>query len=536
MADTKTADEWKASAAKLDAQIGALERQQTQVQDQLSTLRQQQIRLLGVTRNLPANSPERQQYVALSQQIAQLENQNSQISQQIQTLDTQLQAAERQAGIAQTAPANTTKNTVPANSNPGQNTDPAPVQEPVKPTEPPTDFTADTLELPPGADPDEGPQEGLEEPPVGGDELTVPPGTDAEEEGRQFGLEEPEIIDDSLQLPPGADPDEGPQAGLEEPPLVDDELTVPPGADQEEEGRQPGLAEPPENVDAGVNQARDSDNKPQTFGTTAPKRAPDWRFRIQLARGATYLYKAEQPGILSPLKSTDGVIFPYTPTVSVAYQANYEINDVVHSNFKIYNYRNSSVENISISGDFTAQDTAEANYLLAVIHFFRSVTKMFYGKDQNPARGVPPPLCYITGHGDYAFDFHPVVITNFTMSYPNDVDYITATITDDGNATTGGNVNLPSYVAPSIARPTPLQRLAALAGGTGARLAPGGVPARPSPSKFNKSAETRVPTKLTINLSALPVVTRYNYSNRFSLKDYATGKLMAGTTPGGGIW
>ena len=102
MADTRTADEWKAAAAKLDAQIGELERQQTQVQDQLSTLRQQQVKLLGATRNQPANSPERQQYVALSQQIAQLENQNSQISQQIQTLDTQLQAAERQAGVADT--------------------------------------------------------------------------------------------------------------------------------------------------------------------------------------------------------------------------------------------------------------------------------------------------------------------------------------------------------------------------------------------------------------------------------------------------
>jgi hypothetical protein len=511
MADTKTADEWKAAAAKLDAQIGELERQQTQVQDQLSTLRQQQVKLLGATRNQPANSPERQQYVALSQQIAQLENQNSQISQQIQTLDTQLQAAERQAGVADTAPANTKKNTAPASAEPGSNTDPAPVQEPTKPAEPANvDPASEELTVPPGADPDEGAQQ---------------------------GLEEPEIISNSLELPPGADADEV-QAGLAEPPLIDDELTVPPGADQEEEGRQPGLAEPPENVNAGVVQARNSGNtnNPQPVGVQGIKAAPDWRFRITLGPSANYLYKAQNPGILKPLQGTNGVIFPYTPSINVTYAANYETSDIPHSNFKIYNYRNSSVESISITGDFTAQDTFEANYVLAVIHFFRSVTKMFYGQDSNPARGLPPPLVYLTGHGDYAFDHHPAVIQSFQLTYPNDVDYINATIDDRGQDSLGGNLSLPVYSAPSVATPTPLQRL-------GAKLSPGGYAPRPGgrgpgnpPSKFTQDSVTRVPTKLQIIVTALPVVTRANYSNRFSLKDYATGKLLRGTTPLGGIW
>lgn len=509
MADTKTAEEWKASAAALNAQIDKLQAEQDQVSDKISELTRQQIKLLGITRNAPAGSAERaaanQQYADVSRQIEQLKNQQSQLSQQINNLDAQVQAAERQSGVAETAPANTTKNTPPANPDPGPNTEPKPTEPAVPPAEPEPINTAT-------------------------EELTVPPGTDTEEEGGQAGLEEPEDIDESLGLPPGADPDEGPQTGLEEPPFISDELTVPPGTDTEEEGRQPGLSEP---LEAGVTEARDSGGKNpnQVVETSALKKAPDWRFRIQLASDANYLYKAPgNAGILTPLKGTDGVIFPYAPTINVSYNANYETSDVPHSNFKIYNYRNSSVESISITGDFTAQDTNEANYVLAVIHFFRSVTKMFYGQDQNPVRGTPPPLCYLTGYGDYAFERHPVVITNFTLNYPNDVDYITATIDHEGNASTGGNQQLPIYSAPTIGTPTRLQRL------LGAKLAPGGLKPSPPASSFSQDATTRVPTKISITLNALPVVTRFNYSNRFSLKDYATGKLLMGVNKNGGIW
>ena len=94
----------------------------------------------------------------------------------------------------------------------------------------------------------------------------------------------------------------------------------------------------------------------------------DWRVRLSLASQSNYLYNLpNDAGILAPLKATNGVIFPYTPTVNVTYNANYDPTDVTHSNYKIYQYRNSSVENISLTCYFTAQDTYEANYLLAEI-------------------------------------------------------------------------------------------------------------------------------------------------------------------------
>ncbi len=95
------------------------------------------------------------------------------------------------------------------------------------------------------------------------------------------------------------------------------------------------------------------------------EKAKDWRVRLSLAPSAKYLYKnTGKEGILKPLAATNGVIFPYTPAVSVVYAASYDASELVHSNYKIYNYKNSNVDTVTITGDFTAQDTNEANYLL----------------------------------------------------------------------------------------------------------------------------------------------------------------------------
>lgn len=254
----------------------------------------------------------------------------------------------------------------------------------------------------------------------------------------------------------------------------------------------------------------------------------DWRVRLSLAPGANYLYKAPGvQGILAPLAATDGVIFPYTPNITVGYSAAYDTTSPTHSNYKIYQYTNSSVDSVSITCDFTAQDTFEANYLLAVIHFFRSITKMFYGQDQNPKPGTPPPLVFLYGLGAFQFNAHPLVITNFNYNLPNDVDYIRAAVT-----TTYAGVNKSADTPRGTESSTSSTRL-------GSGILPGGVVAR---TTFNTAPggtvePTYVPTKMQIQIQALPVVTRNQISNAFSLKDYATGKLIEGTKrAGGGIW
>lgn len=259
----------------------------------------------------------------------------------------------------------------------------------------------------------------------------------------------------------------------------------------------------------------------------------DWRVRLSLSPGASYLYKANPAGILAPLQATDGIIFPYTPDISVNYVANYDPTELTHSNYKFYTYRGSAVDTITIGCEFTAQDTAEANYVLAVIHFFRSITKMFYGQDQSPTNGTPPPLCYLSGLGAFQFDAHPLAITNFTYKLPTDVDYIQA-----GSTSTPAGVNRQNN--PSQGKPgeSPMAQAAATRLGTSG-LNTGALSAPPSWQTANTGTKepTYVPTKINLSITAVPIVTRNDISNNFSLQKYATGELLRGTKrSGGGIW
>jgi hypothetical protein len=242
----------------------------------------------------------------------------------------------------------------------------------------------------------------------------------------------------------------------------------------------------------------------------------DWRVRLSLARQSNYLYNAPNAGILEFLKPTDGVIFPYTPQISTNYKANYNNYDLTHSNYRGYYYQNSFTDTVTITGTFTAQTLFEANYLLAVIHFFRSATKMFYGQSQN--LGSPPPICYLNGLGEYQFNKHAVLITNFAYTLPNSVDYIRA-----GSA---NNLQLnqnPLRAKTNTANPalSSVQRLA------NAFLKPGGSRGNPPPpAQPNKNNPTYVPTRMDITVTLLPVQSRTQVSQQFNLQTFANGDLL----------
>jgi hypothetical protein len=266
--------------------------------------------------------------------------------------------------------------------------------------------------------------------------------------------------------------------------------------------------------------------------------AADWRVRLRLAPNANYLYKVPAgnggPGILAPLAATDGVVFPYTPAIETSYQAKYANYDLTHSNYRGYFYQNSSVENISIKGTFTAQDTREAAYLLAVIHFFKSVTKMFYGQDAEA--GTPPPLVYLSGFGKYQFNESPCVVTNFGYSLPTDVDYIRANGFNNIGLNMENRRNQSSGPAIGGSLGTVVAILDRL---NNAGLSNGSLSNRPSPSQVNQNVtnqtsinSTYVPTKMEISITLLPMQTRNQVSKQFSLKSFANGSLLAS----GGFW
>jgi hypothetical protein len=250
----------------------------------------------------------------------------------------------------------------------------------------------------------------------------------------------------------------------------------------------------------------------------------DWRVRVSLAPFSTYLYNAPEAerGILAPLTGTHGVIFPYTPKIDVGYKATYNPTDLTHSNYTNYFYQSSSVGQVRISGSFTAQDTVEAQYLLAVIHFFRSATKMFYGQDAE--RGAPPPLLFVSGLGEYQFNNHPCVLTNFEYGLPADVDYIRAGSpnqngTDLLKRRTSTQNNLPTN--PISGALTRLNQLF-----SGQKVQKGGIVSQPPAPNFSKNSPTYVPTKIEISISLLPIVTRNQASRQFSLKQFANGSLV----------
>ena len=247
----------------------------------------------------------------------------------------------------------------------------------------------------------------------------------------------------------------------------------------------------------------------------------DWRVVLRLAPGATYLYNAPQAGLLQPLKTTNGVVFPYTPSITTAYKANYSEYNLTHSNYRGYFYQNSYTDTLQLNATFTAQSTADAAYVLAVIHFFRSVTKMFYGQDAQ--RGSPPPLVFLSGLGDYQFNNHPCVVSQFNYVLPADVDYISSGSPNNLGLNLQPLQNLYSTTLNAIS-PT-VTRLAT------AFLPKGAENEVSAPLQTLLSNPTYVPSKIDIQLSLLPVQSRSQVSKQFSLKNFANGNLLKG-----GFW
>jgi len=304
----------------------------------------------------------------------------------------------------------------------------------------------------------------------------------------------------------------------------------------------PDIAQNQPDSNAGASVARGLTNQAQEQSTLQTRvtqtAAADWRVRLRLAPNATYLYKAKNPGILKPLANTDGVIFPYTPAIDTSYTAKYDSYDLTHSNYRGYFYKNSTVENITIKGTFTAQDTREAEYLLAVIHFFRSVTKMFYGQD--PQAGAPPPLVYLSGFGQFQFNEHPCVVSNFNYNLPTDVDYIRATgfnnigLNLENRRTQSSGPSIGGSLGTVVAIIDRLKN-AGLNNGSIGYISDAEQIAQMNKvnaaTAQNSVNSTYVPTKMEISISLLPMQTRNQVSKQFSLEGFAQGRLLSG-----GFW
>jgi len=169
--------------------------------------------------------------------------------------------------------------------------------------------------------------------------------------------------------------------------------------------------------------------------TVFPAGEQDWRVKLGLPEQIKSMFNKND--IMGPLLDTQGLVFPTNPTVLVSQEANYNSLHPVHTNYPFWAYQNSQVGQITITANFPVQNSLEARYWIACIHYLRTVTKMNYGK--GPGAGEPPPVVKFNGYGDYVFKNVPVVVTSFQFDMPQDVDYISTGFTPlGGTAVPGG--------------------------------------------------------------------------------------------------
>ena len=148
-----------------------------------------------------------------------------------------------------------------------------------------------------------------------------------------------------------------------------------------------------------------------------PVAANDWRVRLNCDFNTLF-----GSGTFSRLVNTNGLVWPYLPNITVSTKANYTQVDPTHNNFPFQAYKNSQVEDIQISGEFSCETENDAAYWIAATMFLRTATKMFYGQGQYA--GNPPIICQLTGYGSMVFNSVPVIIKSFSVDLKDDTNYI----------------------------------------------------------------------------------------------------------------
>lgn len=167
--------------------------------------------------------------------------------------------------------------------------------------------------------------------------------------------------------------------------------------------------------------------------------------RVKLRVPNEYLTgKAAGPSNI--LQKNGGILFPYTPQITMENTANYANQNPLHSNYPLYFYKNSSISPINVTAKFTVQTEFEGAVLLGIIHMLRALTKMKFGND--PDAGSPPPVCRFDAYGDYMMFNVPVAIASWRHELPDNVDYIS--VGRKGSPQTYGHSMVPTMSTISL--------------------------------------------------------------------------------------
>ena len=151
------------------------------------------------------------------------------------------------------------------------------------------------------------------------------------------------------------------------------------------------------------------------------------------------------------------------------------------------------------------------------IRFLRTYTKMNFGRT-DPDRGQPPRILRLFAFGQQMFNDVPVVISKFSMTFPEDIDYVQGEFSSDGNfkgISTRDN-RLPSNEAGKDPRTQ--------GAGGGQSTA---EYANNDPQRIDRqSYSLYLPILFTVNISLLVQQNLSKTVNEFNLNDFASGQLI----------
>lgn len=257
--------------------------------------------------------------------------------------------------------------------------------------------------------------------------------------------------------------------------------------------------------------------------------ANDWRVRLSLPSWPSF----QTSPVLKPLQDAGGLIFPYTPSITIASSATYTNIDTVHTNYGFRGFQHSDPGAITITAPMNVEDPTQGLYWIAAVHYLRSLTKMFTGND--PKAGNPPPVIMLNGYGNYVFKNVPCVVTAFQSTLDDKCDYIGVPVVGSAAGVIEGVADQTAALASTIggvfgggiAGVTDI--VSEVAGGVGQVAAIGAL--------FGAGGSTSggtsyVPTKSSFTVTVQPVYSRQSARN-FSLDRFVEGGYL--TNPFGYI-
>ena len=137
----------------------------------------------------------------------------------------------------------------------------------------------------------------------------------------------------------------------------------------------------------------------------------------------------------SEINSDRYVQFNVMPTISVSGSVNYQTINPVHmpGTYQVYNYTPSRTYTL---GDIklVSRNATEASANLAILNQLASWRMPFFGDSAGSAElqeyfGAPPEILFFTAYSDESHRGNiyriPVVLSDFSYTYPTDCDYIT---------------------------------------------------------------------------------------------------------------